>query len=131
MKVQVNSDEQSTLSIRFRQNLRTWISEIDFMKNKPYPIHFLKIILFLGGETRFGNHHMQQIYMNQLTTRIQHELGVSSFIDGMRKIQLQQALREGLYIEMKDALVLQYEAAKLVKHEQRCTCLIRSVKEQE
>lgn len=42
------------------------------MKNKPYPTHFLQIILFWGGETRFGSDDMQQIYMNQPTTRIQH-----------------------------------------------------------
>lgn len=72
---------------------------------------YMAMISALG--TRFGSHHLKQFCMKQPKTRIQyhsetfanytdasdqfaHELGVSSFIDAVRDIQLPQALRRSI-----------------------------------
>lgn len=60
-----------------------------------------------------------------------HHVRVSSFIDGVRDIQLQQALRLGRYAEMYEALAyalayedtLAEEAVKLVNCQQRSAYL--------
>lgn len=115
-------------------------------------------------ELRYGSQYMKQVYQSQLKVHTQmlnesvqeygaevekmarfawpeapeeflHQFTIQCFLDGLRDVEMQQALRlgRGRYQVLKDAIVaaLEYEAVKNVSRHQRKVHQVRGVAEAE